>query len=346
MPKFGLFVVGLIWLASVSVVIAEPVELEERKQIHAIMAETDRAEYGDRTKLPEVLQEARQRLADLNVSEPNRSTLLQARTLNAVVGQHWDDFSALAKNFNATDPWVLQVKTWQLQARVTCKEWQTLAKDVTWLIGYMENKTTYLANTNDSADQMCYQILRLRRAVCWPEEKPLIPELQSVASQIDRLEKSHAEIPKGVLKRLYDQFEKEYEWIPGAIPQETALTGERWKALIADQETIVASATTHSKSATRKFSDLQGRSTKVLEGMKAEKEHYAAKQQFGNASRKLSLWLHLATTADSQVSMTVRAGLWTWEMDQQHKARSARGTWIFNLEQSIAKEQRSANEHK
>ena len=129
MPTLKLIVVGLICLAFVSVVTAEPSELEEQKKMLAIFEKTQYFEEFDRSNLPEVYQEARQKLAELKVSESNRSKLLQARTLLAVLAQDWDEFRLLANEFQEKDHWLLHVKTWQLQMRVAREEWKPLADD-------------------------------------------------------------------------------------------------------------------------------------------------------------------------------------------------------------------------
>ena len=346
MPKFALCVVCLTWLASVSVVGSEPSELEEQKQILAIVKMWKPVVWYERPHMPPTYHEVRQKLAGLKVSASNRSKLMQARTLIAVLGQHWDDFDLMAKEFDEHDPWFLKIKVWQLQAHVASKEWKSLADVVTELVDFMGDKSTYLADFSNPVNPMCLQLLKLRRAVSWPEGGDLPPDLQRVVDQVDRFEKSHVEIPKGVLKRLSDSFERDYEWIPMAIPQETALTAERWKSLIASQETMVAGLKAKSKSATRRFSDLQGRNTNVLEGMKAEKEHYAASRRAGIESRKLTLWRHFQATTDSKLSMAQRAGLWAWEFEQFIQTAGAWNALIFDLEQTILKVEQKANETK
>ena len=219
MPKIIHLLPTIFYLVVLASIFAdEQKELDEQKQIVAILKKTEHAEYHDRTHLPEAYNEAHQKLSALKVCDSNRVKLLQSRTLIAVLSQNWDDFRKLAKEFEDNDPWFWKVTIWELQARVARKEWKPFADDVSVLVNSISKKEIPLANSNDPTSQFCYQLLRLRIALsCFKDEKlPL--EFQTIVDQIIHLEKSHSEIPQGALRNLQIQFEREFQWLVNVVP--------------------------------------------------------------------------------------------------------------------------------
>ncbi len=318
-----LLITSLLWTAETWGFPDDRIEFREQEQIWRILTVTDGADFSNETNSLKVYQAAYQKLADLQVRDANRETLLQARTVVAVLGQQWDAFETLAKEFPEQDRWTWHIKTWRLQMRVARKEWQPLANDVTEFANSLSRQPLNLADTSQPTSQAAYSLLKLRIALLWQEGEELPEEFQTIVDRVTQLKTSYAEAQKDYFKAQYPVSPFAYSWLSDHLrfPESKSLKRDQLATMIANQMTVVREAEVRSRKATREYADWQAsRGKKSVEG-DPEARHFRKRRQLGNEMVKLSLFKMLERTADDPLSVALRSGLWAWQRDQVQAAR-------------------------